>query len=159
MGNGNSGGGKMYCVIWSLRGNTMTDNRTVSLREENLPSKRFPRGPPKTSISMVVMKTKSRTRPLRDFRRSPRSLVRRRFYSRRLSLSFFSLVFSFPWCFSCCGIPWSFWVFSAYFPGFLRVRKVIKILGVFEVFLGIFETRPRKRRRGLGPVAPHHVSP
>ena len=40
-------------------------------------------------------------------------------------------------------------VFSAYFPGFLRVRKVRKILGVFEVFLGIFEkTKAKKDREG-----------
>ena len=64
------------------------------------------------------------------------------------SLSFFSLVFLFPWCFSCCDIPWSFGVFSAYFPGFLRVRKVREILGVFEVFLGIFE-KTKDRRTGF----------
>ena len=51
----------------------------------------------------------------------------------KLTLSFFSLVFVFPWCFSCCGNPWSFEVFSAYFPGFLRVRKVRKSL-VFSRF-------------------------
>ena len=36
---------------------------------------------------------------------------------------------------------------SAYFPGFLRVRKVRKILGVFEVFLGIFEKTKEKKDR------------
>ena len=70
-------------------------------------------------------------------------------YLKGLSLSFFSLVFLFPWCFSCCEIPWSFGVFSAYFPGFLRVRKVRKILGVFEVFLGIFEKTKEKKDRVL----------
>ena len=49
--------------------------------------------------------------------------------------------------FSCCGNPWSFWVFSAYFPGFLRVRQLRKILGVFEVFLGIFEKTKEKKER------------
>ena len=34
------------------------------------------------------------------------------------SLCFFSLVFLFPWCFSCCEIPWSFWVFLLIFQGF-----------------------------------------
>ena len=42
-----------------------------------------------------------------------------------------------------------FGVFSAYFTGILRVRRVGKILDVFEVFLG-FSKRPRKRRTGLG---------
>ena len=63
------------------------------------------------------------------------------------TLSFFSLMFLFPWCFPCCEIPWSFWVFSAYFPGFLRVRKVRTILGIFEVFLGIFERTKEKKDR------------
>ena len=36
---------------------------------------------------------------------------------------------------------------SAYFTGFLRVRKVRKILGVFEVFLGIFEKAKEKKDR------------
>ena len=44
-------------------------------------------------------------------------------------------------------------MFSAYFSGFLRVRKgvkAIKILGVFEVFLGIFEkTKEKKDRAGM----------
>ena len=67
------------------------------------------------------------------------------------SLSFFSLVFVFPWCFSSCGNPWSFGVFSAYFPRFLRVRGVRRILGVFEVFLGIFEkTKEKKDRVKIG---------
>ena len=65
------------------------------------------------------------------------------------SLSFFSLVFLFPWRFSCWEFPWSFWVFSAYFPGFLRVDQVRKILGVFEVFLGLFaKTKEKKDRVG-----------
>ena len=43
-------------------------------------------------------------------------------------------------------------MFSAYFTGFLRVRKVRKILGVFEVFLGIFEkTKEKKDRACLCP--------
>ena len=33
------------------------------------------------------------------------------------------------------------------FPGFLRVREVTKILGVFEVFLGIFEKTKEKKDR------------
>ena len=41
----------------------------------------------------------------------------------RKTLSFFSLVLLFPWCFSCCGIPWIFREFSAYFTGFSRVLK------------------------------------
>ena len=61
------------------------------------------------------------------------------------SMSFFSLVFSFPWPCSRCEIPWSFWVFSAPFPGFLRVRQVREILRVFEVFLGVF-----KKTKGKG---------
>ena len=35
-------------------------------------------------------------------------------------------------------------MFSASFPGFLRVRKLRKILGVFEVFLAIFEKTKEK---------------
>ena len=77
------------------------------------------------------------------------SLPNPRHLSSLMALSFFSLVFLFPWCFSCCEILWSFWVFSsAYFPGFLRVRKVRKIPGVFEVFLGIFEKTKEKKDRG-----------
>ena len=38
-------------------------------------------------------------------------------------------------------------MFSAYFPGFLRVRKARKILGVFEVFLGIFKKTKEKKDR------------
>ena len=67
--------------------------------------------------------------------------------SARRALSFFSLVFLFPRCFSCCGNLWSFWVFVAYFTGFLRVREVMKILGVFEVFLGIYEKTKEKKDR------------
>ena len=67
------------------------------------------------------------------------------------ALSFFSLVFLFPWCFSCCELPWSLGLFSGYFPGFLRVRKVREILGVFEVFLGIFEKTKEKKDRGCSP--------
>ena len=59
----------------------------------------------------------------------------------------------FPWCFSCscCGNPWSFGVFSAYFTGFLRVRKVSKILGVLGVFIGIFEKSKEKKDMGSIP--------
>ena len=64
-------------------------------------------------------------------------------------LSFFSLMFLFPWCFSCRGFPWSFGVFSAYFPRFLGVRQVRKILDVFEVFLGIFEKTKEKKDRAV----------
>ena len=42
-------------------------------------------------------------------------------------------------------------MFSAFFPGFLRVRKVREILGVFEVFLGIFEKTKEKKDRELPP--------
>ena len=38
-------------------------------------------------------------------------------------------------------------MFSASFPGFLRVRKVRKILDVFEVFLGIFKKTKEKKDR------------
>ena len=65
------------------------------------------------------------------------------------SLSFFSLVFLFPWCFSCCKINLSFGAFSSYFPGLLRVCKVREILGVFEVFPGVFEKRKEKKDRVL----------
>ena len=48
-------------------------------------------------------------------------------------------------------LAWSFGVFSAYFPGFLRVRnlnrKVREILGVFEVFLCIFKKTKEKKDR------------
>ena len=51
-----------------------------------------------------------------------------------------------------------FWVFSAHFSGFLRVRKVRKFLGVFEVFLGIFEKTKEKKDR-TGPTRkPRHAS-
>ena len=76
-----------------------------------------------------------------DFYRSPKN--------RAISLSFFSLMFLFPWCFSCWEFAWSFWVYSAYFPRFLGVRQVRKILGVFEVFLGIFEKTKEKKDRVL----------
>ena len=64
------------------------------------------------------------------------------------SLSFFSLVFLFPWCFCSWEFPWSFWVFSACFTGFLRIRTVRKILGIFEFFLGVFEKNKEKKDRG-----------
>ena len=41
-------------------------------------------------------------------------------------------------------------MFSAYFPGVLRVLKVRKSLGVFEVFLGIFEKTKEKKDRVQG---------
>ena len=66
-------------------------------------------------------------------------------------LSFFSLVFLFPWCFCFLEIPWSFEVFSAYFPGFLRVRKVREILRVLEVFLGILE-KTKEKKDGVGTL-------
>ena len=69
--------------------------------------------------------------------------------NRSLTLSFFSLVFLFPWCFSSWEFPWSFGVFSASFTGFLRVRTARRILGVFEVFLGVFgKTKEKKDREG-----------
>ena len=50
-------------------------------------------------------------------------------------------------------------MFSAYFPRFLGVRQVRKILGVFEVFLGIFEkTKEKKDRGGLSPPFKNGVS-
>ena len=43
-------------------------------------------------------------------------------------------------------------MFSAYFPVFLRVREVRKILGVFEGCLGIFKkTKEKKDRGNLSP--------
>ena len=45
--------------------------------------------------------------------------------------------------FSCCGNPWSFWVFFAYFTGFLGVKSL-----VFLRFSLVFTKRPRKRRTG-----------
>ena len=68
------------------------------------------------------------------------------------SLSFFSLVFLLPWYFSCWGFPWSFGVFSAHFPGFLRVREVRKFLGVSEVFLGVFEKTKEKKDRAMAAM-------
>ena len=66
-------------------------------------------------------------------------------------LSFFSLMFLVPWCFSRIRLV-VFWVFSAYFPRFLGVRQVRKILGVFEVCLGFFEmTKEKKDRDPLQP--------
>ena len=60
---------------------------------------------------------------------------------------------SCPWCFCFLGVFLavkflSFGVFSTYFPGFFRVRKVREILGAFEVFLGIFQKRPKKDGKG-----------
>ena len=71
------------------------------------------------------------------------------------ALSFSSLVFLFPWCFSCWRFPWSFGVFSAHVPGFFRVRKARTCLGVFEVFLGIFEKTKEKKER-VGASADHN---
>ena len=65
------------------------------------------------------------------------------------SLSFLSLVLLFPWSFSRREIPWSFRVFSAYFPGFLRVRQMREILGLFEVFLGCFRKDQGKEGQGF----------
>ena len=48
------------------------------------------------------------------------------------------------------GIPWSFCVFSASFPGFLSVPKVREILGVFEVFVGIFEKTKNRKDKVVG---------
>ena len=59
-------------------------------------------------------------------------------------------VFFFPWCVSLLlrNSLLSFGVFSAYFPGFLRVCKVRKsLVGVFEVFLGIFEKIKERKDR------------
>ena len=69
------------------------------------------------------------------------------------ALSTFSLVFLFPWSFSSWEFPWCFWVFSAYFTGFSRVRTVRKSL-MFLRFSLVFSKRPRKRRTGwlLRPV-------
>ena len=53
-------------------------------------------------------------------------------------------MFLFPWCFSCCEIPWYFWLLSAYFPGFLREEPL-----VFLRFSLVFSKRPRKKRTGL----------
>ena len=54
-------------------------------------------------------------------------------------------MFVLAWCFLVAGKPWSFVVFSGYFPGILRVRKVSKILGVCEVFLGLFDKIKEKK--------------
>ena len=48
------------------RGNTR-GNRTESLREENLPLRGSPRGPPKTSERYLAMKIKSQKRTFRRF--------------------------------------------------------------------------------------------
>ena len=50
-------------------------------------------------------------------------------------------------------------MFSAYFTGFLGVRKVRKILGVFEVFLGVFEKTKEKKDREGGKEAAAPKSP
>ena len=65
-----------------------------------------------------------------------------------LTLSFFSLVFWFPWCFSSCGFPWCFGVSPAYFTGILRVRRARKILDVFEGFPWFFKKTKEKKDRG-----------
>ena len=49
-----SGGPVGVSKISKLRGNTMTGNRSESLREENLPPRGSPRGPPKTSGSPLL---------------------------------------------------------------------------------------------------------
>ena len=64
-------------------------------------------------------------------------------------LQFFSLVFWCPWCFSCCNFPWSFRLFSAYFQGILRVRKVRKTSLMFLRGSLAFSKTPRKRRTGF----------
>ena len=68
------------------------------------------------------------------------------------SLSFCSLVFLFPWCFSCCKFPWFFWVFSAYFPGFFQGSQGKTNPWCFRGFLGISK-RPTKRRTGFFPIS------
>ena len=53
-----------------------------------------------------------------------------------LSLFFFSVVFLFPWCFSCCETPWSFRVLSAYLQGlqgFTRWENSLYVWGFFDV--------------------------
>ena len=69
------------------------------------------------------------------------------------TLSFFSLVFLFPWCFSCSELPWSFGVFSANFPGFLRVREVREIIGVLS-FPWYFRKDQGKEGQGSDIVIP-----
>ena len=81
-----------------------------------------------------------------DFDRCPQN----RAVSAGHSLSLFSLVCLFPWCFSCCEIPWVFFAyFLFYFPRILRVCKVRKILGVFELLLGVFKKTKEKKDRVL----------
>ena len=43
-------------------------------------------------------------------------------------------------------------MFSACFTGFLRVRTARKILGIFEVFLGVFEKTKEKKGRLKGSL-------
>ena len=62
-------------------------------------------------------------------------------------LSFFSLVFLFPWCFFAAkflGLVRVFCLFSCVFKG---LRKVRNTLGVFEVFLGVFDKNKVKKDR------------
>ena len=54
------------------------------------------------------------------------------------------------------GFPWCFGVFSAYFTGTLRVRRVREILGVFEGFLG-FSERPRREGQGTERGSPQSL--
>ena len=61
------------------------------------------------------------------------------------AMSFFSLVFLFPWCFSCFGFVWSFWMFSGYFPEVLEFVRWESL--VFLRCPLVFSKRPRKRRK------------
>ena len=51
-------------------------------------------------------------------------------------------------------ISFVFWGVFCLFSRFLRVRKVRKFLGVFEVFVGIFEKTKEKKDRVPAPVPP-----
>ena len=58
----------------------------------------------------------------------------------------------FPWCFCFLGVfllcsSLVFLSVFCFFSGFRRVRKARKILGVFEVCLGIFEKSKEKKDR------------
>ena len=65
------------------------------------------------------------------------------------SLSFFSLVFCFLGVFLAVEFLGVLCVCSAYFPVFLRVRMVRKILGIFEVFPWYFQKDQGKEGQGL----------
>ena len=62
------------------------------------------------------------------------------------SLSFFSLVFLFPWSFSSWEFPWSFCVFCLFYRVFEGSHGE-QNPWYFEVFLGVFEKTKEKKDR------------